>query len=135
MALLVTHSIMKFSSTYLRQSGCAQDNINVQGRWKRSKQIVDIYYIDPDIPYPSAKAAVAICIGGPIKYVLKKEKLDDCWIVEHVVPHIFKIYKDKKAVGTLREGQCCGPVLMHKTWSLFRSSIGWSLHTTGFRIS
>ena len=71
--------------------------------------MVDIY-IDPDIPCPGAKTTAALCIEGPIKYALKKErkkeikkerKLGDCWIVEHVVPHIVKIHKDKKAVGTL----------------------------------
>ena len=96
-----THSIRKFSSTYSRRSGCTRDDINVRGRWKRFKQMVDVY-IDPDIPYPDAKTAAALCIGGPIKYDLRKDsKLDDCWIVEHVVPHIFKMHKDKKAVGTL----------------------------------
>ena len=60
-------------------------------------------YIDPDIPYLETKSAAALCIGGSIKYILKKEsKLDDCWITEKViVPHIFKMHKDKKAVVTL----------------------------------
>ena len=99
--IIGTHSIRKYSSTYARRSGCTRDDINVRGRWKRFKQMVDVF-IDPDIPYPDAKTAAALCIGGPIKYVLKKEsKLDDCWVVEHVVPHMFKMHKDKKAVGTL----------------------------------
>ena len=59
-------------------------------------------YIDPDIPYPDAKTAGSLSIGGPVKYILKKDsKLDDCWIAEKVVPHIFKMHKDKKAVVTL----------------------------------
>ena len=35
-------------------------------------------------------------------YQVKTESnIDDCWIAEHVLPHTFKIHKDKKAVVTL----------------------------------
>ena len=105
-----TYSIRKFALTYARRSGCTRGDINVRGRWKRFKQMVDIY-IDPDIPYPDAKTTGAFCIGGPVKYILKKgSKLDDCWIAEKVVPHIFKMHKDKNAVVTL------GKVLL---WACF----------------
>jgi len=99
--LVGAHSIRKFASTYARRSGCTRDDINVRGRWKRFKQMVDVY-IDPDIPYPDTTTAGALSIGGPIKYIIKKESnVDDCWIAENVVPHIFKMHKDKKAVETL----------------------------------
>ena len=62
--------------------------------------MVDIQ-IDPDIPYIDAKTA-AVCVGGPVQDVLMKaNKLDYCWTAEQVVPHIFKMHKDKKVVMTL----------------------------------
>ena len=67
-----THSIRKFASTYARRSGYTRDDINVRGRWKRFKKMVDIY-INPDIPYPDTKTAGALSIGGPVMYILKKE--------------------------------------------------------------
>ena len=48
------------------------------------------------------KTVAALCIGQPVKYVVKKDrKLDDCWIAEQVVLHTFKIYKDKMVMITL----------------------------------
>ena len=59
-------------------------------------------YVDPDIPYPDAKTAAALCIGGPIKYELQKDfGLDDCWLMEHVLPEVYKMHNDRKAVVTL----------------------------------
>lgn len=96
-----THSIRKFSTTYARRSGCTLDDINVRGRWKRFKQMVETY-VHPEIPYPDAKTAAALSIGGPVKYQVKTESnIDDCWIAEHVLPHTLKMHKDKKAVVTL----------------------------------
>lgn len=35
-------------------------------------------YLDPEIPYPEARVAAALYIGGPIKYEIKKHAgLDD----------------------------------------------------------
>ena len=57
-------------------------------------------YVDPDIPYPDAKTASALAIGGPVKYeVLKGSGVDDCWLVENVLLETFKLCK--KAVVTL----------------------------------
>ena len=42
------------------------------------KHIVDIY-INSDISYMEAKTTAALCIGQPVKNVVKKDrKLDDC---------------------------------------------------------
>ena len=49
-----------------------------------------------------AKTAVALCIEGHIKDILKKDnKLDGYWISEHVVAHTFKMQKDKMTVVAL----------------------------------
>lgn len=99
--LVGSHSIRKFASTHARRSGCSRDDLNVRGRWKRFKQMVDTY-VDPDIPYPDAKTAAALAIGGPVKYeLLKGSGVDDCWLVENVLPETFKLHPCKKAVVTL----------------------------------
>ena len=96
-----THSIRKFASTHARRSGCSRDDLNVCGQWKRFKQMVDAY-VDPDIPYPNAKTAAALAIGGPVKYeVLKGSGVDDCWLIENVLPETYKLHPCKKAVVTL----------------------------------
>ena len=67
------------------------------------KQTVDTY-VDPDIPYPDAKIATALCIGVPIKYELQKGfGFGDCWLIEHVLPEVYKMHYDRKAVMTLRK--------------------------------
>ena len=96
-----SHSIRKFASIHARRSGCSRDDLNVRGRWKRFKQMVDTY-VDPDIPFPDAKTAAALSIGAPIKYELRNGcGLDDCWLLETVLPEVHKRHDDRKAVVTL----------------------------------
>ena len=38
---LGTHSKLKFPLTYARRNGCSRDDVDVRGRWKRLKRIVD----------------------------------------------------------------------------------------------
>ena len=98
---LGSHSLRKGAATYARRNGCSRDDINVRGRWKRAKLQVDTY-LDPDIPYPDAKVAASLCVGGAIKYeLLQDSKLDDCWVVENVVPNIYKTHEDKKVAAVL----------------------------------
>ena len=51
-------------------------------------------YIDVGLPYPDAKVAAALCIGGACKYVLKENfGVADDWLLEYVVPNILSQYK------------------------------------------
>ena len=83
--------------------------------WKRNKQMVDVY-LDPEIPYPDARAAAAaLCIGGPIKYEIKKgSSLDDCWVLTHVVLRLSESLEDQKAAAVL------GKALL---WACFDASV------------
>ena len=85
---LGTHSARKFPSTYARRNGCSRDDVDCRGRWKRRQRVSD-RYIDPRQPYYDAKVAAALCVGGPIKYVLRQGSgVTDNWLAQHVVPHI-----------------------------------------------
>ena len=85
---LGTHSLRKLPATFSRRNGCGKDDIDVRGRWKRGTRQIDTY-IDPSLPYPDAKVASVLCIGGPIKYVLREGlDIDEGWVAEHVVPNI-----------------------------------------------
>jgi len=66
-----SHSICKSPATYARRKGCSRDDIDCRGRWKTKKRIVDTY-IDVNLPYPDAKVASVLCIGGAIKYELRE---------------------------------------------------------------
>ena len=46
-------------------------------------------YIDCVIPYPDAKVAATLSIGGPVKYATKtRYNRTDDFILNHVCPHI-----------------------------------------------
>ena len=66
------HSICKLSATYARRNECSKDDVDARGMWKSNKRIVD-NYIDCLIPFPDAKVAFILCIGGSVKYMVKKE--------------------------------------------------------------
>ena len=108
-----THSLRKFPSTHARRNGCSRDDISSRGRWKRSKEQVDTY-IDVDLPYPDAKVAAALCIGGACKYVLKENcGIADDWLLEYVVPNILSQYQRGVALTLAR------PLL----WAAFEPSL------------
>jgi hypothetical protein len=70
-----SHSIRKLaSSTHVRKNGCNKDEKDIGGRWKKGTRISDVYD-DIDLPFPDAKVAGRLCIGGPCKYVLKEGSL------------------------------------------------------------
>jgi hypothetical protein len=109
-----THSIRKMAATHTRRNDYSRDDINIRGRWKRNKQIVDAY-LDPEIPYLDARAAAALCIGGPIKYEAQKEAgLDDCWVLTYVAPRLSESLEDQKAAVVL------GKALL---WACFDTSV------------
>ena len=50
-------------------------------------------YIDVELPYPDAKVAAALCIGGACKYVIKESNgVSDSWLLQYVVPNICTEY-------------------------------------------
>ena len=82
-----THSLRKFPSTQARRNGCSKDDVDSRGRW-RKRRVVD-RYIDVNLPYPDAKVAAALCVGGPCKYVLKNGSgITSNWLYQHVVPNM-----------------------------------------------
>lgn len=82
-----THSFRKFPSTYARRNGASQDDVENRGRWKRAR-VVNVY-IDVNLPYPDAKVAGILCVGGPCAYVLREGcGISDEWLATHVVPSL-----------------------------------------------
>jgi hypothetical protein len=84
------HSIRKYALTYARKNGCSKDEKDIRGRWKKGKHNSDVYD-DIELPFPDAKVAGKLCIGGPCKYVLKDgSSVTDAFLLQHVVPNIRK---------------------------------------------
>jgi hypothetical protein len=51
-----------------------------------------------DLPFPDAKVAARLCIGGPCKYVVKEGSgITDTFLLEHVVPNVWICYPDDVA--------------------------------------
>ena len=69
---LGSHSIRKFASTHARRSGCTRDDKDLRGRWKSKSRVSDVYD-DTELPYPDAKVAEMLCIGGPCYYLFPEE--------------------------------------------------------------
>ena len=83
---LGTHSIRKFPATYAPNNGCDRDDVEARGRWKSQKRIVDTY-ISTCLPYPDAKVASVLCVGGAVKYKVQgRSRVTDDFIIQHVVP-------------------------------------------------
>jgi hypothetical protein len=83
-----SHSVRKLSSTHARKNGCGKDEKDIRGRWKKGRRISDVYN-GIDLPYPDAKVAGRLCIGGPCKYVLKEGSgITGNFLLEYVVPSI-----------------------------------------------
>jgi hypothetical protein len=83
------YSLRKFPSTFARRNGCGKDDVNSRGRWRKHKGQVDAY-LELELPWPDAKVASTVCIGGPCRYALKENSgVTDDWLLAHVVPNIF----------------------------------------------
>ena len=95
---LGSHSTRKFAATFARRNGCSKDDVDARGRWKGRNRIVDLY-IDSTIPYPDAKVAASLCVGGPIKYELARgSRISDDWILEHVSRNIAQRFPRQLAI-------------------------------------
>ena len=96
---LGSHSLRKSAATQARKNGCSRDEVDLRGRWKKRRRQVDTY-IDTEIPYPDAKVAAALCIGGPVAYqIVAGSGVNDNWIVDNVVPNIHKSHFCKKTAA------------------------------------
>jgi hypothetical protein len=86
--LLGSHSICKFTATYARRNECSRDDVDTRGRWKSNKRMVDTY-IDTSLLYPDVKVAETLCVGGAVKYALRRGSgISEQWILDHVSVHI-----------------------------------------------
>ena len=70
---LGSHSIRKYAATHARRCGCTKDEKDIRGRWKNRARTSDVYD-DVELPYPDAKVANKLCIGGPCFYLLPGEQ-------------------------------------------------------------
>ena len=97
---LGSHSIRKLASTYASNS-CDPTLVSRRGRWKEGKKMVD-RYISCTLPYPDAKVAGALAVGGPVKYTLKEGcGISDEWIQKHVIPNIYNYFEKRVAVANV----------------------------------
>jgi hypothetical protein len=104
-----THSLRKYSSTWMRRHGASRDDANARGRWASDKKQVNTY-IDLVLPFVDAKCASILSIGGPCKYVLKEgSNVSDAWLFEHVVPNIY----------SRLEGDIAGVLARALLWAAF----------------
>ena len=98
---LGSHSIRKYAATQVRRSGCSKDDRDIRGRWKTKARVSDVYE-DTELPYPDAKVAETLCIGGACYYLFPEELTNEgaeegranmtammkTYILSNVVPNI-----------------------------------------------
>jgi hypothetical protein len=109
---LGSHSIRKFAATHARRSGCSKDDKDIRGRWKSKARVSDVYE-DTELPYPDAKVAEKLCLGGACHYLFPEEltniAVDEdggtstvammkTFILSNVVPNIRKALPDSAAL-------------------------------------
>ena len=95
---LGSHSVCKFASTECRKKGASKDEKDLRGRWKSTARVSDVYD-DIELPYPDAKVAALLCVGGPVKYEVREEPgIDKEWILNNVMPHGRTMIDDDAAV-------------------------------------
>jgi hypothetical protein len=81
---LGSHSVRKYASTHSRKCGASKDEKDMRGRWKVHGRVSDVYD-DLELPYPDAKVAGFLCIGGPCKYVVREDSgVTDKFILDYV---------------------------------------------------
>jgi hypothetical protein len=60
---------------------------DLRGRWRKGR--VSDVYDDIELPFPDAKVAGKLCVGGPCKYAIKDGSgVTDDFLLQHVVPNI-----------------------------------------------
>ena len=95
---LGTHSLRKYPATYARRNGCSKDDVDGRGHWRKAR--VSDVYVDINLPFPDAKVASTLCIGGPCMYALREGSgVTDQWLGEHVVPSLMIHHRIHKNVS------------------------------------
>jgi hypothetical protein len=110
---LGSHSIRKFAATHTRRCGCSKDDKDIRGRWKSKARVSDVYE-DTELPYPDAKVAEKLCVGGPCFYLFPEELTNNnseleggtsatiammrTFILSNVVPNIRQRLPDSAAI-------------------------------------
>jgi hypothetical protein len=85
---LGSHSVRKYASTTVRNLGASKDEKDIQGRWKSSTRVSDVYD-DVELPFPDAKLAGLLCPGGPVCYsIMPGSGVTRNFLVDQVVPQI-----------------------------------------------
>ncbi len=72
--LLGSHIICKYAATHARKCGCNKDKKDIGGGLKSKGRVSDVYG-DVELPYPDAKVAEKLCIGGACFYLFPNEDL------------------------------------------------------------
>ena len=67
--------------------------METRGRWKKRGRRIVFRYIDPGQAYTDAKVEGLLCVGGPVKYQLKRGlQIHNEWLFQNVVPNIHRRY-------------------------------------------
>jgi hypothetical protein len=94
---LGTHSTRKLPATRARRCGCSKDDVDSRGRWRKRR--VQDRYVSVNLPYPDAKVAAALCVGGPCMYQLKAGSgVTTAWLRQHVVPNMLLSHSLQESV-------------------------------------
>ena len=109
-----SHLNQKLASTLARRQGCTQDDVDCHSRWRNTWQISD-RYTDLMLEVVDGKVAVALCMGGPTKYVYREGSgLTDAFLYDEVCPHIHVKFGGRVAVvlGKSLLWACKEPVMI-----------------------
>jgi hypothetical protein len=68
MSMLGRHSIRKYAAIFAQRCGVTKDEKPIRGRWKGAGRVSDMYD-DVELPYPDAKVAEKLYVGGLCFYV------------------------------------------------------------------
>ena len=97
--VLGTHSFRKYASTWARNCGCSEDEINGRGRWKQTRRVVN-RYLDVEQQFVDAKVQSVLCVGGPIKYVLVEGSgITSAWYDQYVIPGIKEYFGNSNTIS------------------------------------
>ena len=101
-------------STLARRQVCTQDDVDCCGHWWNTRRISD-RYTDLTLEVVDGKVAVALCMGGPTKYVYREGSgLTDAFLYDEVCPQLCVKFGGRVAVvlGKSLLWACIEPVMI-----------------------
>ena len=107
------------------QRGCTQDDVDCCGHWRNTWCISD-RYTDLTLEVVDGKVAVALCMGGPTKYVYREGSgLMDAFLYDEVCPHIRAKFGGRVAVvlGKSLLWVCKEPVMIPQVPACLRQRV------------